>query len=101
MSKFKIVVSVLVVAMVCAIGIEVNYLWKVKSELDRLYWIAENTDSFMVWIAIEFVEADLRQHLTQLTVLIVMLPVTVIVSWMLNRIYIKHKETRIGKEAKR
>ena len=94
MSKFKIVVSVLVVAMVCAIGIEVNYLWKIKSELDRLYWISENTESALVGVAIDYVEADLRQHLTQLTVLIIMLPVTIIVSWMLNRIYIKHKETR-------
>ena len=93
-SKLKIATSVLVVAMVCAIGIEVNYLWKTKSELDRLYWIAENTDSTFVGGAIRLVEDNFRQEVTQLTVLIVMLSSTIIVSWMLNRIYVKHKETR-------
>ena len=99
-SKFKIGVSVLVVAivaMVCAIGIQVNYLCKLKSELDNLYWILENTDSVIVGVGISLAEENFRRELTRLKVLIVMLSVIIIVScvsWMLNRIYIKHKEAQ-------
>lgn len=71
MSKSRIAVLVLIVAMICAIGVVCFDIMKIKAELDDLYWIAENTHSFTAGVFIERAELLLNQKLILLTALVV------------------------------
>jgi len=95
-SKFTIVISVLVVvvvALVCAIASVYIDILRIRAQLDNFYWIAENTHSGGVRIAIDELEARLHQKVTVLTVLAVV--ATLIIAsliliktsqgWMLRR----------------
>ena len=72
--KFKILLVMtlaMIIALVCGIVVLSVDVLRIKAELDRLHWIAENTHSGGVRIAIEVAEAKLHEQLTILTVLIV------------------------------
>ena len=103
-SKFKVVVSVLLVAMVavaCNIAFVVKVIWRLQGQLKKLYWIAENTHSGVVGWAIDFTEEALEQKLTHLKILVVAMAVLVVslmVSIKLKHSARKRTENRRRKE---
>jgi len=82
----KFAVLVLIVAMICAIGVVCFDIMKIKARLDKLYWIAENTHSFVAGIMIERAELLLNQKLMLLTALVV---VTILI--IVGLILVKYK----------
>ena len=84
LTKFKVAVSVLVVALVvlvCKIGYTWYEIEAINRKLDNLYWIAENTHSGFVYVMIPKVELSLRQRLSTLTTL---LTITILVLGLLT-----------------
>jgi len=63
-SKFQFVALVLISVLICGIIIVIFDISRMKAELDRLYWIAENTHSGMVQTLIERTESLLYQRQT-------------------------------------
>ena len=75
--SFKIAFLIVTVALIYGIvALSVDVL-RIKAALDHLYWISKNTHSGGVRIAIGFVEAELRQKLTILTALAVVMSVLI------------------------
>ena len=88
---FAILVLVLVL-MVSAISVVCIDMWNTKTKLDKLYWVAENTQSGMVYAFIERAELVLRQRLIVLGLLAVATTLTAILTIMSFR-SIKQKQT--------
>jgi hypothetical protein len=84
-SKFRLVVLVLICALICTITVVCIDIWKIKADLDNLYWIAENTHSGMVWLFIERIESLLYQRLMLLMVLGVALIITSLIKYIVYR----------------
>lgn len=91
MSKFRIAVLALICALICAIVVFCIDIWKIKAELDHLYWIAENTHSGMVGAFIERAESLLHQRLMFLTILWVALIIMSLIG--IRHQQIAHKRT--------
>ena len=94
LSKFKVVVSVLLVAMVAtayATVIVVKDISWLQGELKLLYGSAEHAHSGMLWWAIETAEADLQQKLTHLKILAVAMALLVVS--LMTSIKLKHSTT--------
>ena len=89
MSKFRFAVLVLICALICTIVVFCIDIWKIKAELDHLYWIAENTHSGMVWLFIERTESLLHQRLMLLTILGVVLIITSLIGICHQQIIVK------------
>ena len=94
LTKFGLVVSVLVVALVilgyyiAVVSIEIG---RINRALDYLYWVAENKHSGMVSTFIEFTESRLHQKLVDLTTLW-LITVSVLVL-LISLMVIKYKRT--------
>ena len=91
LSNFKVVVSVLLIAMVVVaynIALVVKDIWRIQGALKKLYWIAENTYSGMVGWAIELTEEALEQKLMHLKILAVAMAVLVVT--LILSIKLKH-----------
>lgn len=103
-SRFKVVVSVLLVAMVataCNIAFVFKDIWWLQGLLERMYRDAAHAHSGLIWLGIELTEAALDQKLTHLKILVVAMAVLVI-SLMIS-IKLKHsarKRTNVEGEVK-
>ena len=88
----KIIIPAIIVAvLICGIAIKVDYIFKLKSNLDFLHSLVKNEHSAMAGVAMDFVRENLRRELIHLTLLVIMVFVTVIASWLINNGYAKRK----------
>lgn len=94
MEKLTVVVASILCILIFAAAIVCVNIWNLKSELDYLYWVAENTHSGMVGWAIEHGESMLRQKLMELTLLVGVTTTLVIVVVSFRSIRHKHSPKR-------
>ena len=93
----KIIIPAIIVAvLICGIGIKVDYILELQSELNELHWLSENTGSAVAGVVMDWVQEKISRQLIELSMLVIMVFVTVIASWLINNKYLKGRKRKLA-----